>query len=193
MVHRQLTAQQLSLIGGHWMTLKGRVQPVNVRSNLGWILKSPEQVQSFTYHICALRLIRWVLKLGRTCSGPGLHSWTWMDLRRKWTHITNHSGWSKSSHGGMVSWFQLDTVNYIFRCCALNIWVVLGVSHCMEQQNLLIIGQSQRVGSLNSSRLISSYKVIWKSGWPVTCKQMRGGRCRIFLLFQWQESIPKNC
>jgi hypothetical protein len=85
--------------------------------------------------------------------------------------------------------FKLDTVNYIFSCCNLNFRVVPGVSHCMEQQNLLIIS----VGGLNSSRLISSYKVIWKPGWPVKCKQMRGGRCRIFLLFQWQESIPKNC
>jgi len=81
-----------------------------------------------------------------------------MDLRRKWTHITNHSGWSKSSHGGMVSWFQIrcSKLHFSLLCFKLQ-----SRSLCIplyEHQNLLIIGQSQRVGSLNSSRLISSYK-----------------------------------
>jgi hypothetical protein len=123
-------------------------------------LKPPDQVQSFTNHIHALRplggaygLVELVLDLDYI-------------LELEW--ICGENGHTLRIIPGdqnhpMAAWypgFKLDTVNYIFRCCALNFRVVLGVSHCMEQQNLLIIGQSQRVGSLNSSRLISSYKVI---------------------------------
>ena len=134
-----------------------RVQPVNVRSNWGWILKSPEQVQSFTYHICALGHIRWGLRLGRTCSGPGLHSWTWMDLRRKWTHITNHSGWSKSSHGGMVSWFQIrySKLHFLLLCFKLQ-----SRSWCIPLYEKTKLVDHRSVPTRRQPELITSYQLI---------------------------------
>jgi hypothetical protein len=85
-----------------------------------------------------------------------------MDLRQN-GHTLRIIPGDQNHH--MAVWnpgFKLDTVNYILRCCDLSFRVVPGVSHCMEQQNLLIIG----VGSLNSSRLIRSYKVMktWLAG-----------------------------
>ena len=51
------------------MSLVGRVQPVNVQIELSLYFKVARSSPSFTYHIQALRLIRWGPRLGRTCSG----------------------------------------------------------------------------------------------------------------------------
>ena len=92
-------------------------------------MKPPDQVQSFTNHIHALRLLGgayglvelvldldYILELEWICGENG-------HTLRIIPGDQNHP---------MAAWypgFKLDTVNYIFRCCALNFRVVLGVSH----------------------------------------------------------------
>ncbi len=155
-------------------------------------MKPPDQVQSFTNHIHALRL------LGGAYGLVELVLDLCYILELEW--ICGENGHTlriipgDQNHPKAVSWFQIrySKLHFSLLCFKLQgrSWCILpcGTTRLVDHRSVPTRRQPERI---TSYQLIQGHLKTWLSGRMEADE--RGGGCRIFLLFQWQESIPKNC